>query len=262
MSRGALLCLISMLPLGCEARDVTVFEVASGGDVARAGSGGGDGGRGGNSGSGGRSDSGGSSDNHGGTDNNAAGDGGAPSLSGTGGGGGSAGGGSSGGGDMTCTSNKDCPQDYYCEKTSCDAPTGSCSMRPKHLTLDYAPVCGCDGVTYWNDVVRRQIGQALYEAAKCSTTARACDFGPDCGLDFMSCSRLLSRGDSCGAPAQGVCWTLPPYCPDPKTDPDVWQECRPGSPPGSTPCIDTCNAIRSERPQQQPPDPTSMCPTP
>ncbi|HYP91032.1 MAG TPA: hypothetical protein VEQ59_22860 [Polyangiaceae bacterium] len=265
MSRRGLLWLLCIAPLGCEARDVTVFEVSSGGDVARSGRGGaessaGSDQQGGNGSKGGADNV--SGADIGGTDNGG-GDSGGPSMSGSGGSAGAAGAsGGSSSGEQTCASNKDCPQDWYCEKVGCSAASGACALRPKRILSDYAPVCGCDGVTYWNDVVRRQLGQALFEDAPCSTTARVCNFGPDCGLDFMSCSRLASPGESCGSSPQGVCWTLPPNCPDPKNDPDVWQDCRPPSSSGAPPCLDTCNAIRIERPQQKPTDPKSMCPAP
>jgi hypothetical protein len=167
--------------------------------------------------------------------------------------------GGSGGSGMICVANADCPQGWFCEKPSCADPTGSCELRPTKPTLDYAPVCGCDGVTYWNDVTRRQAGTTLLQAEQCSTTAKPCNNSVDCGTAFASCARLVSRGESCAPWSLGACWLLPPDCPDPRSDPDVWRDCRPpiqGLPP--PPCVDTCRAIRVEFPHQRPPD-LAMC---
>jgi hypothetical protein len=246
-----------MLLSSCEVRDVTVFRLGAAGRGGEAGAGGldqaGSGGSAGfTSGSAGTPGStagggaGGSSDSNGG--------------GGNGGGGSGGNGGNGGNGGMVCGSNADCPQGWFCEKASCADPTGSCDLRPSKPKLDYEPVCGCDGVTYWNDVTRREAGMTLLQADQCSTTARPCNDGSDCGFDFYSCARLVSRGEQCVPLSEGACWLLPPDCPDPRSDPEVWQECRPpiqGVPP--PPCVDTCRAIRSQHPHQHPLD-LKMCP--
>ena len=41
--------------------------------------------------------------------------------------------------------------DLKTEGSSCSAATsGSCTEKPSVCTRDYRPVCGCDGVTWWN----------------------------------------------------------------------------------------------------------------
>lgn len=242
MTRWAKLAAAVLLS-SCEVRDVTVFELPAAGrggvpdgGLDQAGSGG----------------AAGSAANTAGTSGTFAGG----EAAGTGGGG--SGGGDGGG--MICGSNADCPQGWFCEKASCNDPTGSCDLRPSRPKLDYEPVCGCDGVTYWNDVTRREAGMTLLQADQCSTTARPCNEGSECGRDFFSCARLVSRGEQCAPSSEGACWLLPRDCPDPRSDPEVWQECRPpiqGVPP--PPCVDTCRAIRSEHPHQHPRD-LKLCP--
>ena len=43
-----------------------------------------------------------------------------------------------------CEDNGDCGGGYYCAKSNCDDPSGTCVERPG-ICLDlYDPVCGCD----------------------------------------------------------------------------------------------------------------------
>jgi len=248
----------------CQAREVTVFELAAGGSNAGSAgelsvSGGGTDAASGGGGSGGGSGGGGGSGSGGG-----GADGGAPASDGGGGGeaGGTAGQGTGGDGGIPCRTNEECGQGWFCEKVGCDAEMGLCDLRPSLPTFDISPVCGCDGVTYWNDVARRQFGMVMRQANQCSTDARPCNSGVDCGgrvAPFASCARLVSRAEACGAPTQGACWLLPPDCPPFGADPVLWQDCRSTDPNAPPICVDTCRAIRSERPHQQPAD-LKMCP--
>lgn len=238
---GFVLVLGAFVP-SCSGKDVTVFELAASGASGSAALGGGGAFAGGGQ-AGSTTDSAGRVSELGGS---------AGSAGGTGDAGGIA--------EIACRTNRDCGQGWLCEKPSCDSETGVCDLRPGKTDLDYAPVCGCDGVTYWNDVIRRQAGESLLAVDQCSTTVRPCDVDQDCGVMFPSCARLVSRGEQCSPSSSGACWVLPPDCPDPVNDPDIWQECRPpmpGVPP--PPCLDTCRAIRSERPQQRPRD-LKLCP--
>ncbi|HYJ11714.1 MAG TPA: hypothetical protein VEX18_21975, partial [Polyangiaceae bacterium] len=94
---------------------------------------------------------------------------------------------------LPCSDNDDC-EGWFCEKPGCDAPTGVCMPRPLFPPPEPEPVCGCDGVTYWNDDIRRWFGRSLDSLGECRATARACEFGPDCGVpyDSASCSHLVS----------------------------------------------------------------------
>ena len=255
MMRTSLSVLLLALPLSaaaCDGREIAVFDVPAQGSTA---------GSGGSAGSGSVGDNGGSvaelkASPAGMNSGGMAGLAGAAGL--TGGGNGGAAGAASGGGAMTygggmpgsggapptpCMSDTDCAG-WRCEKQGCDAVSGFCEPSPVFCPPDPTPVCGCDGVTYWNDCLRRQSGAQISAPDQCRITACACEVGSDCKVLGASCSHLVAPGEMCGH-GMGACWVLPPQCPQ-NVDAQMWQECRgPDLPPG--PCVDTCTAILSEK---------------
>jgi hypothetical protein len=146
-----------------------------------------------------------------------------------------------------CDDNADCMLGWQCEKRGCSEPTGECVPYPPFCVPNPAPVCGCDGVTYWNDCLRLRSGARLFALDPCRATACTCEVGTDCvvpPLTYASCSHLLPFGAMCGH-GSGACWVLPPQC-DPNLDFRRWLECKPPEPGESPACVDTCTAIASE----------------
>ena len=181
----------------------------------------------------------------------AAGSGGSPSEGGGGGSGGLlnvAGMPDGGGTDSTeCADDNDCMPGWLCEKRGCSEPTGACVPWPAFCLPNPAPVCGCDGVTYWNDCIRLRSHARLAAFDQCRATACRCDVGTDCVVPpgtYASCSHLLPFGAMCGR-GSGACWVLPPQC-EPNADFRRWRECRPPAPGEVPACVDTCTAIASE----------------
>lgn len=162
-------------------------------------------------------------------------------------------GGTGGMGDDSCRTNDDCRQDQYCAKNGCDADAkGECEDRPTQCSNDPEPVCGCDGVNYWNDCLREQSGVASSRSGECGNDRAICREGPPgpsvkCPNDRAVCGRLLENKTQCGGsggvvPA-GACWVLPASCPTLSAD-KLWAEC--GS---SLPfCLGTCEALKTTEP--------------
>jgi hypothetical protein len=118
-----------------------------------------------------------------------------------------------------------------------------------------APVCGCDQVTYWNDCVRRRGGAPASTPGECRATALRCATAADCGVEGASCPYLYSPPEEpcTSSPDErvGICWVVPLDC-ESGGDPRSWSGCLSPPPPAPpppgfmVPCVDTCNALRSD----------------
>jgi hypothetical protein len=148
-----------------------------------------------------------------------------------------------GGQEHTCAADDDCHGDDFCSRDSCDDVTGHCERRPNFCDATTAPVCGCDGISYWNDCIRMQQGITAATPGECLVNALACT-GPGTCPHFASCARVFSSDKACSPDASGACWQLPPACPPP----GVRRYVRCGD---TTSCDAACEAFRSEQPYQR-----------
>ncbi len=149
-----------------------------------------------------------------------------------------------------CSGNQDCRERDYCDKSACAAPVGRCKPQPVFCDPAPQPVCGCSGVTYWNDCLRRASGDSSKTDGECTDTAQRCTGPGTCGLG-KSCAVLLPESASCGGAAvEGECWALPNSCPSGPNNAGAWISC------GGGQCTDVCQAIRSQQPHRR----ASVCP--
>src|SRR5437899_11429899 len=76
-----------------------------------------------------------------------------------------------------CNADADCAAGEFCECRvgTCTKTGGVCVRRPDACTQFVAPVCGCDGTTYFNDCARRQAGVCKLHAGPCAAPAGCFD---------------------------------------------------------------------------------------
>jgi hypothetical protein len=61
-----------------------------------------------------------------------------------------------------------CPPGWFCNILSCGKnASGACEIIPSACPMIWAPVCGCDGVTYGNDCLRKAAGVPLDHTGQC-----------------------------------------------------------------------------------------------
>jgi len=158
---------------------------------------------------------------------------------------------------LFCKTDLDCQSSWWCQKPDCFAPLGECTPPQVFCSGPPAPVCGCDGITYWSDCVRREAATAAATPGQCRAEARPCTKAQDCGIPGAECAFLYPRPDRCDEPPSGTCWVLPRDCPaGDERGGERWIECLedPGAPlpPDFPKCVDTCTAIRSGRAHVRP----------
>lgn len=141
-----------------------------------------------------------------------------------------------------CASNDDCSPNAFCEKATCDAPKGTCILRPLTCEATGGRICGCDQLTYWNDCLRKQAGVAAATPGECKL-GKPCASPADCGFELASCAKLFPPSVKCMPDLPGTCWVLPPICPTEMMMQNEWKLCQPG-PPMMGKCSSTCEAIR------------------
>ena len=139
-----------------------------------------------------------------------------------------------------CVVAGDCAEGSFCDKKDCDDRQGVCEPHPALCGNEEHVVCGCDGVTYFNDCLRRAAGVAPLREGDCSGEARTCDANNPCP-GGATCAVLLGFDvGSCSSTAHGTCWAVPSTCPEPHST-DRWSACD----ANGMSCANTCVAIQT-----------------
>ncbi|MCK5795645.1 MAG: hypothetical protein KAI47_00565 [Deltaproteobacteria bacterium] len=96
-----------------------------------------------------------------------------------------------------CRSAGDCAGDEYCQAVGCNQ-TGRCERRPKGCDMMYAPVCGCDGLTYGNACEAHAAGIDDDYAGECKGNNQ-----PACEALLGNYAAALTQAKQC-SPMLGV----------------------------------------------------------
>ena len=104
-----------------------------------------------------------------------------------------------------CASNAECGENDYCfSEEGCDSP-GTCQPRPFACTLDFNPVCGCNGQTYGNACAAAAAGVNVANEGVC-VVETSCNSNADCDDSDYCFSEA-----GCGTP--GICRMRSEICP-------------------------------------------------
>ena len=112
-----------------------------------------------------------------------------------------------------CGDNSDCKPTEYCAKPdgTCDAYlAGTCTLRPEMCQPMYAPVCGCDGITYQNKCDAAASGVNVDYSGECVTTP-GCYANDECVSGGTTPQFCLFEPGACWGP--GTCTDYPSSCP-------------------------------------------------
>ena len=128
---------------------------------------------------------------------------------------------------VSCVGASDCSSGDYCAKALGDCEgSGSCNAKPDVCPENWAPVCGCDEITYSNTCYAARAGVTIKYEGDCISGAQEspdvtptptktaaptpiadpCSTNQDCSSDKY-CSK--STGDCFG---NGGCEAIPQYC--------------------------------------------------
>ncbi len=109
--------------------------------------------------------------------------------------------------DGHCWSHDDCARGEYCLFDGCAAETGRCVKRPNSEDCPrlWAPVCGCDGVTYPNRCRAAVAGQSIDYEGECEPI--------QCWGNHTCPDSHYCLYSSCGM-RSGYCAPRPEGCPD------------------------------------------------
>ncbi len=145
-----------------------------------------------------------------------------------------------------CGSNADCGSQQYCAKSRCENAQGVCMSRPTLCDAAPDPVCGCDGVNYFNDCLRRANGIASATHEECDDSAILCGLTSERCPNNGYCAKFPS-GPYCLPGTPGHCWVLPAECGENELGEDRFVLCDDGLGGEDPACVDLCRAIRSEQ---------------
>jgi hypothetical protein len=111
-----------------------------------------------------------------------------------------------------CKSGADCADGEYCARTAGECGgLGMCAPRPEACPDVWAPVCGCDGLTYGNSCEAAAKGATVAAKGECAETCGGFT-GEQCADADAFCN--WPAGLCNAADIQGTCAAVPDACPE------------------------------------------------
>ncbi|MGZ3420762.1 MAG: hypothetical protein ACXVEE_22995 [Polyangiales bacterium] len=109
---------------------------------------------------------------------------------------------------VVCTKQADCTTGY-CKRAACGDATGACAPIPMPSPV-FAPICGCDGITYWNEPHAGSFGVSRAHDGPCNLTERkactsSCDLCVHEVATMVGCSAGTIPGYCMRAPGGAAC---------------------------------------------------------
>ena len=137
-----------------------------------------------------------------------------------------------------------CASTEYCDATDCGA--GTCKPRPASSS-DYSPVCGCDGVSYWNAAYAKSTGASVKSGVgECgATVATTCGSSKKCPHTTDKCNEAHATFAECSGTPSGTCWSFPPEAACPVIGGSKNFRACSGGLTGT--CITECDAIKASK---------------
>ena len=108
-----------------------------------------------------------------------------------------------------------CGAGKYCAVGK-DCGQGVCLPLGEKETTNRSPVCGCDGVTYWNESVAAKNGMSIQKTGACAADGKTCGGlagGTGCPNGSKCNYRVANEAGCKQSDKTGTCWMIPSTCP-------------------------------------------------